>query len=93
MTRRFNPQDDRGGQFARIAPGSRMVPVVLDEEFSEKGATLYVGGPGDVRFIPENNDDGETVTITVDVPMFIDQVTVRRVLASGTTATDIYAVS
>lgn len=86
--------DERGVNFARIAPGQKMTLVTPNDNDDNcpEGSTLYVATGGDVQILPEGNEDADIVVITVADGTFIDQVTVRRVLASSTTADFIYAI-
>jgi hypothetical protein len=51
----------------------------------KRGLMVIVGG--NVNFLPAQNDDGDTVTMTSLASGDIIQCRVRRVLAAGTTAT------
>lgn len=87
-------EEDEGKKLSRIAPGRRVVPVTPDNDNDNcgKNATLAIRGAGDVAFIPEENSDDEVVIWTMDAGSEIN-IIVRRVLATGTTASEIYAVS
>lgn len=86
--------DERGIQFRRIAPGQRMLLVQPDDnnDNCEESATLYIQTGGEIVLIPEGNEDNDAITITVADGTFIDQVTFRRVKATGTTADLIYQI-
>jgi hypothetical protein len=86
--------DDHGINLRRTAPGQQMLLVTPDDsnDNCEPYATLYIGTGGDICFIPEGNEDGDSVTMTVADGTFIDQVTVRRVKATGTTADSIMQI-
>ena len=94
MAKREVRNDDRGAQFKRMAPGQKMTAVVPndDEDNCPANATLYIGTGGTLTIIPEGNDDGDTVPLVVTDGQWLDQVSVRRVLDTGTAASDIFAV-
>lgn len=52
---------------------------------------IRVGADGDVCFIPVNDADGATLTVTLKAGDVFDMFQIRRVLATGTTATPIIA--
>jgi hypothetical protein len=86
--------DERGLNFARIAPGQKMTAVTPSDSQDNcpEGSTLYVGTGGILQTLPEGNEDTDIVAITVVDGTFIDQVTFRRIFATNTTADDIYAI-
>lgn len=94
MAKKKIENDERGEQFRRIAPGSQMTAITPDDDTDNcpQSSTLYIGVAGDLCVLPEDNDDGDTVTIPVSDGQFIDQCTFRRVLSTGTTASNIFAV-
>jgi hypothetical protein len=53
--------------------------------------TIHVGVSGDLVVIPAGNDDASPVTFKAVAAGRFDTVAVRRVLATGTTATNLVA--
>jgi tripartite-type tricarboxylate transporter receptor subunit TctC len=81
-----------GGGFDQ--PGRQVEVVVPDDtdDLLAYAKVLYIGTGGDVAIIPPLNADGAAVTF-VNVPDgTILPISARRVLATGTTASDIVAV-
>lgn len=83
-----NAEDDRGAQLRRLAPASRAGVVTPndDEDNVPRHATLYIAGGGDLTVIPEGQDEPVAFEVA-DFSYF--NVVVKRVLASGTSATGI----
>ena len=79
------------GVFSPIfGPATRASTVVPNdsEDLSHISSTLYVGGTGNVRLVTYNNE-----TVTFVAASGIVPIRARRVLATGTTASDILALS
>lgn len=83
--------DDWSGVFSPIyGPATRAATVVPndDADLSHISSALYVGVKGDVRLITHSFE-----TVTFIAASGILPIRVRRVLASGTTAAGILALS
>jgi hypothetical protein len=79
------------GTFGAVGgPGEGSAPVTPNDsaDLTEIARSLYVTGAGDVKF---DGADGTTDTWTVPAN-FVIPVAVRRVYATGTTATGIKAI-
>jgi len=79
------------------APGApaRRAEAVTPSDSTDLNAyakALYIGGAGDLRLIPVGADDAEIVTLKAH-PIGYVAIQTRRVLATGTTATFIVALS
>lgn len=75
------------------APASQVVAVTPSDstDLTHYATALYVGTAGNVAVIPINNADGAPVTFTAHASGYMP-VRVRRVLATGTTASNILAL-
>jgi hypothetical protein len=87
-----DPLDNLSG--GASGPGRRAASVTPSDasDLSSYARGLYVGGTGDLVVIPVGNADGAPVTFKAH-PIGYMPVAVRRVLATGTTATNILAIS
>jgi hypothetical protein len=76
------------------APARRAEAVTPSDttDLTTYAKALYVGGAGDIRLLPVGADDAEIVTLKAH-PIGYVAVQTRRVLATGTTATSIVALS
>lgn len=94
MAKRTWPTDEHGTQFRRMAPGQQMALINPSNTVDNcpNSATLYIVTGGTLMFLPEGNEDDAPITLTVADGTWLDQVTVRRVFATGTSATGIHAV-
>ena len=68
--------------------GSRSVTPSDDANLTTIARALYITGAGDVRFLGEDNEE-DTWTVPAN---FVMPIMVRKVFATGTTATDIKAL-
>lgn len=91
----YDPTKDRFGSYApgADAPSRNVIPVVPSdtEDLPVYARTLYIGGAGDLAYIP--------LLAPTDTPVLMKNRPVgecphgaRRVMATGTTATNILAV-
>ena len=87
-----DPLDNLSG--GASGPGRRASAVTPSDagDLSAYARALYVGGVGDLVVIPVGNADGSPVTFKAH-PIGYMPVAIRRVLATGTTATNILAIS
>jgi hypothetical protein len=75
--------DDPGVSFAEITPSDSV-------DLEQPARALYIGSTGNLRVIGVNDDNAVTFT-SVPAGIFVPLV-VRRVLSSGTTATNIVGI-
>jgi hypothetical protein len=77
-----------------ISPGRRMAAVTPSdsEDLAAYAKSLRIETAGTLKFIPVENDDEDVVTLEVTAGEVLDFVQVRRVMATGTTAEDIWAI-
>lgn len=75
----------------RFNIGREIAVDVSAEDYEDEHGFFVRSGAGNICYIPVNNQDGETVTKTVEAQIyFVDPVLVRKILKTGTTATGIY---
>lgn len=91
----YNPNSDpnaSGGQ--TDAPGRRLRTVTPSDgtDLPIYANALYIGGGGDVAVLAENDADGASVVFKNVPAGGILPVQTRRVLATGTTASNIIAI-
>ena len=74
-------------------PGRRAAAVTASDtvDLATYAKALYVGAAGNIRVLTVGGEDGEAVTFA-NHPVGWLPVQVRRVLATGTTATQVVAV-
>jgi hypothetical protein len=58
-----------------------------DDTDMDNNGTLWIGTAGDITFITQG---GDTQTVTIPSNGYYFDMTIKRVKATGTTATDIY---
>lgn len=91
----YDPTKDRFGFLATglSAPARRLVAVTPNDatDLSLYPRALYVGGAGDLVVIPVGASDDTPVTLKAH-PIGYAPIGVRRVLATGTGATNILAL-
>lgn len=90
----YDPSKDFNKGFPATPYQARQVADVTasdSTDFSTYPKALYVGVTGDVVVLPVENADGSTVTFKAH-PVGYMPVQVRRVLSTGTTATNILAL-
>jgi len=86
----INLTDGKGAGYA--SPSARAVAITpSDTTDLPEIARLYVGGAGDLVVVLANNENDEAVTLSA-APVGYHPLLVRRVLATGTTATNIVAL-
>ena len=87
-----DPLDNLSGGAA--GPGRRAAAVTPSDanDLPTYARALYVGVAGDLAVIPVGNADGAPVTFKAH-PVGYVPVAIRRVLATGTSATNILAIS
>lgn len=75
--------------------GRKMVAVTPsdDTDLATYAKGLLIKGAGNIEFLPAMNDDADTVVMTVTDNYLLVACVVRRVLATNTTATGIYAIT
>jgi hypothetical protein len=87
----INTPDDRGRLLSAISPGRYAQNVTPNDNADNcpEEATLLIGGGGTLRIIPVGQEAPVDLVVTdgAQIP-----IVTRRVMASGTTATNIVAV-
>ena len=75
------------------APARRAEAVTPSDttDLTTYAKALYVGGGGDIRLLPIGAEDSEAVTLKSHAVGYV-AVQARRILATGTTATQIVAL-
>lgn len=71
---------------------AEITPSDVDDLAPHYAKALYVGGDGDLTILPVDHGDGAPVTLVGVKAGSLLPVRVRRVYATGTTATDIVAL-
>lgn len=89
-------QDPYAQRSAEVSSQARKVAAVTPSDsanLAPYAKALYIGGAGDVVVVPINaTDDSQVVTFKAH-PIGYMPVQVRRVMATGTTATNIVSLS
>lgn len=77
-----------------ISPGRKMYLVTPNDttDLPIYAKSLRIEGEGNIKFLPVDNDDADVVTLAVTAGEVLDFVQVRRVIATATTATSIWAI-
>lgn len=92
----YNPAQDpyvvRSGEVSSQARGAVAVIPSDTVDLAPYAKALYIGSAGDLKVIPINNVDGSPV-VFANHPVGYCPVQVRRVLATGTVASGILALS
>lgn len=90
----FRADPMRGFASSAASPSRTAYAVTPSDgaDLTSYAKALYIGVTGDVVVVPVLNEDGASVTFKAH-PVGYLPVQVRRVLATGTTATNILALS
>lgn len=56
-------------------------------DFTPVVRKLWIGGAGDLAFVLDKDGDSEIITVTVAAGQILTGLKIRRVMATGTTAT------
>jgi len=76
-------------KWAAALPSRKLVDITPsdDTDLDPYVRAIVATGAGDVVIIPEENDDSETFTFTLDAGEKLEGIVIRRVKSTGTTAT------
>lgn len=86
-------RDKAWGRAGPTTPARRAIVVVPHDvnDLAEYPKALRVNGAGTLRILPSKNADADAITLTVVAGEYVP-IQVRRVFATGTTATGIVAL-